>query len=117
MLLLIFGFIIETSAYYTYLEYLWLGECNKTVPIFKISEQVTLKIDGTKFIFRQTQFPLVLAYDITSHEAQGITKERVIIDYGSNHAKHALFSVPFSRAKTLEGIFFKFLERIERSIT
>ena len=50
---------------------------------------------------------MVLAYAITSHSAQGITKERVIIDYGSNQVKHALFFVPFSRAKTLDGIFLK----------
>ena len=73
------------------------------VPIFRVREQVTVTMNGRKFTFRRTQFPLVLAYAITSHSAQGITKERVIIDFGPNHAKHALFSVPFSRAKTLDG--------------
>ena len=50
---------------------------------------------------------MVLTYAITSHSAHGITKDRVIIYYGSNKAKHALFSVPFSRAKTLNGILKK----------
>ena len=54
---------------------------------------------------------MVLAYAITSHSAQGLTKERVIIDYGSNKAQHALFSVPFSRGQTLDGIFLKEFKR------
>ena len=70
-----------------------------------------MKINGRNFTFRRTQFPLVLAYAITSHSVQGITKEKVIIDYGSNPAKHALFFVPFSRAKTLDGIFLKDFKR------
>ena len=81
------------------------------VPIFRVREEVTVTMNGTKFKFRRTQFPLVLAYAITSHSAQGITKERVIIDFGPNQAKHALFSVPFSRAKTLDGIFLKDFKR------
>ena len=50
---------------------------------------------------------MVLAYAITCHASQGITKERVIIDYTETRPKHALFSVPFSRGKTLDGIFLK----------
>ena len=77
------------------------------MPIFRVREQVTVTMNGRKFTFRRTQFPLVLAYAITSHSAQEITKERVIINYGSNQVNHALFFVPFSRAKTLDGIFLK----------
>jgi len=84
---------------------------SNAVPIVKVSEIITLQFEGTKFKFKRTQFPMVLAYAITSHSAQGITKERVIIDYGSNKAQHALFSVPFSRAQTLNGIFLKKIER------
>ena len=43
--------------------------------------------------------------------AQGLTKERVIIDYGSNKAQHELFSVLFSRGQTLDGIFLKDFKR------
>ena len=39
-----------------------------------------MTMNGRKFKFRRIQFPLVLAYAIISHSAQGITKERVIID-------------------------------------
>ena len=49
----------------------------------------------------------MVAYAITCYASQGITKEWVIIDYMGNTKKHALFSVPFSRAKTLDGIFLK----------
>ena len=79
----------------------------KAVPIVRISEQVKLTVDGKQYTFKRTQFPLVVAYAITSYASQGITKERVIIDYGDNKQKHALFSVPFSRATTLDGIFLK----------
>ena len=53
---------------------------------------------------------MVLAYAITSYSVQGITKERVIIDYSSNQAKHALYYVLFSRVKTLNGISIKDLK-------
>ena len=39
------------------------------------------------------------------------TKERFIIEYGSNKAKHALFSVPLSKAQALDGIFWKDFKR------
>ena len=64
-------------------------------------------MDGKQYTFKRCQFPLVLAYAITCYASQGITKERVIIDYTGNRQSHALFSVLFSRAKTLDGIFLK----------
>ena len=84
----------------------------KAVPILRVSEKITLTYHGKKYQFKRTQFPIVLAYAITSHSAQGLTKERVIIDYGSNKAQHALFSVPFSRGQTLDGIFLKDFKKI-----
>ena len=79
----------------------------KAVPIVRHTEQLKLKYDGKQYSFKRSQFPLVLAYAITCYASQGITKERVIINYTANRQKHALFSVPFSRAKTLDGIFLK----------
>ena len=67
------------------------------VPIVKVSEKITLTSHGRTYIFKRTKFPMVLAYVITSHSVEGITKERVIIHFASNQAKHALFSVPFSQ--------------------
>merc|ERR1712115_396197 len=79
----------------------------KAVPIVRHTEQLKLKYDGKQYTFKRSQFPLVLAYAITCYASQGITKERVIIDYTGNRQKHALFSVPFSRGTTLDGIFLK----------
>ena len=84
----------------------------KAVPILRISEQVKLTVEGKQYTFKRTQFPLVVAYATTSYLSQGVTKERVIIDYGENKQKHALFSVPFSRAKSLDGIFLKKFKNI-----
>ena len=86
-------------------------EISGAVPIHRIIEHVKLTknmtSEGNNYNFKRSQFPLVLAYAITSHSAQGITKDIVIIDYGDSRTKHALFSVPFSRAKTLEGVYLK----------
>ena len=81
------------------------------VPIFKISEHLKLKMDGKQYTFKRSQFPLVVAYAIICYASQGITKERVIIDYTGNTKKHALFSVLFSRVKTLDGIFLSNFEK------
>ena len=71
-----------------------------------------VKVDGKQYTLKRRQFPLTVAYAITCHASQGITKERVIIDYTDHRKKkHALFSVPFSRAKTLDGVFLKSFKR------
>merc|ERR1711895_358830 len=77
------------------------------IPIVRHTEQLKLTYEGKQYTFKRSQFPLVLGYAITCHASQGITKERVIIDYTGTRPKHALFSVPFSRGKTLDGIFLK----------
>merc|ERR1711873_196993 len=77
------------------------------IPIVRHTEQLKLTYEGRQYTFKRSQFPLVLGYAITCHASQGITKERVIIDYTETRPKHALFSVPFSRGRTLDGIFLK----------
>ena len=66
-----------------------------------------MKVCSRSYTFKRTQLALVQAYVITSHSAQGITREWVIIDYRSNLAKHGLFSRLFSRAIHQDGIFLK----------
>merc|ERR1712002_325040 len=82
------------------------------IPIVRHTEQLKLTYERKQYTFKRSQFPLVLAYAITCYASQGITKERVIIDYTGNRQKHALFSVPFSRGKTLDGIFLKSFKKM-----
>ena len=77
------------------------------VPIQRTKETISASINNKKYTFQRNQFPLVTAYAITCHASQGLTKERVIIDYRTSRKSHALFFVPFSRAKSLDGIFLK----------
>merc|ERR1712243_155901 len=56
----------------------------KAVPIVRHSEQLKLTYERKPYTFKRSQFPLVLAYAITCYASQGITKERVIIDYTGN---------------------------------
>lgn len=68
------------------------------VPLFNVNEIVTLKTNSRSYICKRTQIPLDLVYTITSYSTQGITKERQIIDYGSNKEKQGLFFILFRRA-------------------
>lgn len=54
-----------------------------------------------------TQFPLMLAWAVTIHKAQGKTLERVIIDLGSGAFAPGQLYVALSRCKSLTGIALK----------
>ncbi len=54
-----------------------------------------------------TQFPLMLAWAITIHKAQGKTLERVIIDLGTGAFAAGQLYVALSRCKSLSGIALK----------
>jgi ATP-dependent DNA helicase PIF1 len=53
---------------------------------------------------RLRQYPLRLAWAITVHKSQGMTFERVHIDYSSSPFAHGQTYVALSRCKSLEGI-------------
>jgi len=54
-----------------------------------------------------TQYPLMLAWAVTIHKAQGKTFDRVIIDVGRGTFAHGQMYVALSRCTTLGGIVLK----------
>lgn len=50
------------------------------------------------------QVPLRLAYAVTIHKAQGLTLEKVFIDFDRGMFAHGQSYVAFSRARSLEGL-------------
>ena len=63
----------------------------------------------TKKVSRETvgtfkQVPLRLAYAVTIHKAQGLTLDKVFIDFDSGMFAHGQAYVAFSRARDLEGL-------------
>jgi ATP-dependent DNA helicase PIF1 len=51
------------------------------------------------------QIPLIYAWAITIHKAQGVTLESALIDIGSNIFEYGQSYVALSRVKSLEGIY------------
>ena len=62
------------------------------------------RIVETKTIGLFKQFPLVLAYAITVNKSQGLTLDRVHIDFSKSPFLHGQTYVALSRCKTLDGI-------------
>jgi len=63
----------------------------------------------TKKVSRETvgtfkQVPLRLAYAVTIHKAQGLTLDKVFIDFDSGMFAHGQAYVAFSRARDLDGL-------------
>ncbi|MGB2177838.1 MAG: ATP-dependent DNA helicase, partial [Hyphomonas sp.] len=63
------------------------------------SKKVKREVVGT---FKQ--MPLRLAYAVTIHKAQGLTLDKVYIDFDHGMFAHGQTYVAFSRARTLEGL-------------
>lgn len=53
------------------------------------------------------QIPLILAWSITIHKAQGVTLDEAIIDAGQNNFEYGQVYVALSRVKRLEGLYLK----------
>ena len=63
------------------------------------TKKVSREVVGT---FKQV--PLRLAYAVTIHKAQGLTLDKVFIDFDRGMFAHGQAYVAFSRARTLEGL-------------
>lgn len=53
------------------------------------------------------QYPLKLAWSITIHKSQGLTFDKVVIDFGNGTFASGQAYVALSRATTFEGLFLK----------
>ena len=51
------------------------------------------------------QIPLIYAWAITIHKAQGVTMQAALIDIGSNIFEYGQSYVALSRVKNLDGIY------------
>ena len=62
--------------------------------------------NGKQVKVSRRQIPLRLAYGLTIHKAQGLTLDRVFIDFDRVFAEGQAY-VALSRAKTLDGLYLK----------
>lgn len=69
-------------------------------------ESIDSKIHG-KGVGTFTQLPIKLAWAITMHKSQGMTFDKVRIDFGFGSFAHGQTYVALSRCRTLEGISLK----------
>lgn len=66
------------------------------------SNRIVRKVVG-EFV----QYPMKLAWAITIHKSQGLTFDRVIIDFGEGAFASGQAYVALSRVKTFEGLYLK----------
>lgn len=68
----------------------------------RVKGKISQTIEGTF-----TQYPLKLAWAITIHKSQGLTFERLIVDFHTGTFASGQAYVALSRVKSLEGLYLK----------
>ena len=97
------------------------GIAKRSLPSKEIEGSVPIPREKGSFPCKRVaisrkQFPLVLAYAITTHKAQGQTTNTVIIDYTTTTGRepwicNGQFYVALTRAKKLENVYLKSFDR------
>ena len=75
---------------------------NQTYTYNREKKRITQDVEGTF-----TQYPLKLAWAITIHKSQGLTFEKLIIDFHTGTFASGQAYVALSRVKSLEGLYLK----------
>lgn len=83
-----------------------------TWELFKYGFDEARKEIVTETVGTFTQYPLMLAWAVTIHKAQGKTFDRVVVDIGRGTFAHGQLYVAISRCRTLKGLHLK--QNIER---
>jgi ATP-dependent exoDNAse (exonuclease V) alpha subunit len=72
---------------------------NRRYAFDQVQEKIVETVAGT---FKQ--FPLRLAWALTIHKSQGLTLEKIYVDFGRGTFAHGQAYVALSRCKTMEGL-------------
>jgi len=75
----------------------------RVVPIASVKREFTL----ANVACTRTQLPLTVAWAITIHKAQGITKDKIVTNVAEKDHVVGLTYVAVSRVKTLKGLLFE----------